>query len=134
MPGLAACPRCGLRVEYRARYAESLELPPSLAPMWEAVREKWESAGLHELFLQACLAEGKLDLAAARYRGLTADSVRGDRARAALERIVALAEDSLARSAIPRSRIVRNRRIVLAVGFLVSVGLAIWLMLILLDG
>lgn len=127
MPGRPACPRCGLRVEFRERYAASLELPESLAPLWDAVAAKWETPGLHELFLQACHNEQKLDLAAARYRALREDPVRGAQAQAAIERIVALAETALAQSAFPRSRVTRNRRIALAIGFCVSVGLAFWL-------
>lgn len=125
LAGAEACGRCGLARRFHDRFAQATVLPAELAAEWEAVLAAWEDAGRHAVFLERCAQAGALDLAAARYRPLAEDAVRGERARAALDRIVALAERELRRGATPRDTLRRNRRIVLAVALALALAFLI---------
>ncbi|MBN1774153.1 MAG: hypothetical protein JXB32_23035 [Deltaproteobacteria bacterium] len=128
-----ACARCGLAREFHARFAESTALPPELAREWDHVLAGWDEAARHAVFLERCAQAEALDLAAARYRPLAADPQRGERARAALDRIVALAERELQRCAMPRDTVQRNKRIMFVVALAITIGflaLVAWAVLV----
>jgi hypothetical protein len=110
-----ACPRCGLRRAHRERFAAETALPEGLAQDWENVLASWSETSAHAVFIQRCALAQALDLAAARYRPLLNDAARSERARASLDRIVALAEESLQRSAVSKDRVERTRRVILGV-------------------
>lgn len=119
--GAEACGRCGLARRHHDRFAKATVLPAELAAEWERVLAAWDDPGRHALFLERCARDGSLDLAAARYRPLAGDAERGARARAALDRIVALAERELRRAATPRDTLRRNRRIVFVVALAIAI-------------
>jgi hypothetical protein len=118
----AACTRCGLAREFFGRFVESTALSGELKTAWDHVLAGWDEPSRHALFLEQCAQAEALDLAAARYRPLAEDPARGERARAALERIVALAERELQRTAAPRDNLKRNKRILFAIGLLITLG------------
>lgn len=127
--GKDACGRCGLRREHRERFAADTALPPGLAEKWDAVLAAWDDPAPHAVFLETCAQAESLDLAAARYRPLSADPQQAERARAALDRIVALAEQALQRDAGSGERIVRNRRflfVIAAIVMLAFLGFVAW--------
>ena len=119
--GAEACGRCGLARRHHGRFAEATALPAELAADWERVLASWDDAGRHAVFLERCAQAGMLDLAAARYRPLAEDAVRGPRARAALDRIVALAERELRREATSPDALRRNRRILFVVALAILI-------------
>ena len=130
--GREACTRCGLSRAHRERFATDTALPPGLAGQWAGVLERWNDAGVHALFLESCAQAEALDLAAARYRPLSADPARAERARASLDRIVALAEAALRKQATPPDRVARTRRALVLVAALITLGflaLVTWMML-----
>lgn len=112
--------RCGLARRFHDRFAEATALPEGLAAEWDRVLGAWADPARHAVFLERCAQAQALDLAAARYRPLSDDPVRGERARAALERIVALAERELRRGAAPRDTVRRNQRILFAVALAIT--------------
>ena len=114
-----ACPRCGLARAHRERFAAETALPEGLALDWEKVLASWTDASVHAVFIQRCALAQSLDLAAARYRPFLSDAARSERARASLDRIVALAEQSLRRSATSKDRVARTRRVILAVAVVI---------------
>ena len=120
--GNDACARCGLRREHRERFAADTALPPGLAEKWDAVLAAWDDPAPHAIFIETCAQAESLDLAAARYRPLSADPQRTERARAALDRIVALAEEALRRNAASGERIVRNRRLLFVIAVIVMLA------------
>ncbi len=114
--------RCGLARRFHERFVESTALSGELAAAWDHVLAGWDEAARHALFLERCAQAGALDLAAARYRPLADDPRRGERARASLDRIVALAEEALQRGALPRDTVQRNKRILFAVALAITLG------------
>lgn len=114
-----ACPRCGLARAHRERFAAETALPEGLAQDWEKVLASWTDASAHAVFIQRCALAQSLDLAAARYRPFLIDAGRSERARASLDRIVALADESLQRSATSKDRVARTRRVILAVAVVI---------------
>jgi hypothetical protein len=127
--GKDACALCGLRREHRERFAADTALPPGLAEKWDDVLAAWDDPAPHAIFLESCAQAESLDLAAARYRPLSADPQKAERARASLDRIVALAEAALKRNAGSGERIVRNRRAIFVVAVIVMLtflGFVAW--------
>jgi hypothetical protein len=116
------CARCGLAREFHARFVESTALSGELAEAWERVLAAWDEPAGHALFLERCAQAESLDLAAARYRPLAEDPQRGERARAALDRIVVLAEQALQRGATPRDNVQRNKRILFGAALVITLG------------
>jgi hypothetical protein len=107
------------------------ELPAGLREEWDRVLAGWDDAGAHAVFVERCAQADSLDLAAGCYRPLLADPAKAERARVSLDRIVALAEQALQRTATPPSTAARNRAILtvlaalLTLGFLVAVAVAV---------
>jgi hypothetical protein len=120
--GLEACPRCGLKREFRAKFAEGAALPEGLVAAWETVVSRWDDAAAHAVFLETCAQAEALDLAAGRYRAWLEDPARAERCRAALDRIVALAEERLRRTAASRDTPARNKKLVAVLAFLIMAG------------
>ena len=117
--GRDACVRCGLGRQHRERFATETALPPGLSKRWDAVLGAWDDAGVHAVFIETCAQAEALDLAAARYRALRSEPERAERCAKALDRIVALAESRLQKTSAGAERVVRNRRIIFAVGLVV---------------
>ena len=63
---------------------------PDLEGAWQKVVDSWDEPKVHEEFLQACHAEHKLGLAAAKYRGVI-DGPQDDRKPLSQKRLGAIA-------------------------------------------
>lgn len=97
-------------------------------PTWEKVLAEWERPAAHDAFLGAMAAAGRLGDAAARYRVLRDDPVRGETARKRLGAVAILAEQALA-ATMDRPEPARFRRrlaVVAAIVCATLIGMVLW--------
>jgi hypothetical protein len=93
----------------------------ALEALWKNVVDRWDGDAAHAAFLEHCQRAGQLAEAAARYRGMTGDHVRGPSARKRLQGVATLAVLSLEASRTPARETSRKAsQLVLVVLFLAA--------------
>jgi hypothetical protein len=70
-------------------------LDAALEALWKQVVDDWDDDKPHAAFLEHCRQTNQLAEAAARYRGMTGDRVRGAAAQKRLEGVAVLAMTAL---------------------------------------
>ncbi len=73
----------------------ALQPDPSLDALWKRVLDAWEEEAPHLAFLEYCRATDRLVEAAVRYRGMTGDRDRAERAEKKLKSVAFLAMSQL---------------------------------------
>jgi hypothetical protein len=68
---------------------------PSLEALWKHTLDNWDNDAAHGSFLEYCRSQEALDEAAARYRGMKGDRVRGAGAEKRLKAVLMLAMSKL---------------------------------------
>ncbi len=74
----------------------------ALEALWKNVLDHWDEDKAHGAFLEHCRATKQLAEAAARYRGMTGDRVRGKAAEKRLQGVLVLAMAALESTRTPR--------------------------------
>jgi hypothetical protein len=93
----------------------------ALEALWKNVTDRWETDAAHAAFLDHCQRTGQLAEAAARYRGMTGDRVRGPSAEKRLQGVATLAILALeAERTTPRESSRRGSQLALVVVFLAA--------------
>lgn len=127
------CERCGVAtaIQPEARAQPTSTPLPDVPPpddAWARVLDRWDDHGAHDAYLGAMTAAGALGDAAARYRTLASDPVRGPGAQERLARIAILAEHALAATLDRPDPVPFRRRLTLvaAIVCVALVGLMLW--------
>jgi hypothetical protein len=75
---------------------------PVLDALWKRVLDAWDDDRPHAALLEHALRAQALPVVAGRYRGLTADAVRGTRAKEKLDAVVVAATQMLLSTKTPK--------------------------------
>ncbi|MBN2197570.1 MAG: hypothetical protein JW751_32625 [Polyangiaceae bacterium] len=100
---------------------------PAVEQSWCRVLAEWDDDRVHQTFLDYCVTTDQLAAAAAHYRELEGDSVRGPRAEQRLAAITLLAISRLEATRTPPPRLRLQGAAVAITVLLLAVSLAVLL-------
>lgn len=100
------------------------EEPDPIEDAWSSLEERWDDAEAHRKFIALCATLDRLPEAGRRYREVRdGDPERRETAEHQIDRLLALAMQSLATARTPPPDTARARRILLFVAFVLTVGM-----------
>ncbi len=100
------------------RYDRAVDVDAAIEDAWERVTREWDDARAHEAFLVLSASTGRLADAGRRYRDVRErDPERAERAKAQIDRVLALAMQNLsALKTEPSTRSAKTKMLLLAAG------------------